>query len=72
MTTSDILTQIRTTKGMSRQELADLLNVRKSYIANIESGNYPFSLAKLIEIADLLGYDIEIAAKPKSTNGRTA
>jgi transcriptional regulator with XRE-family HTH domain len=71
MTTSDILTQIRTAKGMSRQELADMLNVRKSYIANIESGNYPFSLAKLIEIADILGYVIMISAKPKYTNGPT-
>lgn len=69
-TTADLLRQMRTAKGLSRQELADLLEVRKSYIANIESGA-SFSLAALEIVADRLGYDIQLAAVHKSTKGRT-
>ena len=70
-TTADLIKAIRTDKGLSRQELADLLQVRKSYIANIESGA-SFSLDALRIVAEKLGYDIQLAATPKSTNGRTA
>lgn len=46
---------IRTTRGMSQEELADKLEVTKGYISKLENGKKPISLKTTERIAGILG-----------------
>ena len=49
--------QIRTSKGLSRQELADLVGVHYQTIGYLERGEYSPSLALALRIAAVLDVD---------------
>lgn len=48
----------RLKKGLTQEELADLLNIHLTYIARIETGKINMSLGKILELANALNIDI--------------
>lgn len=42
---------LRVEKGMTQQELADLVNVRRETIVRLENGNYNPTLSLAVDIA---------------------
>lgn len=48
----------RMKKGLTQEELANLMNVHLTYLAKIETGKINMSLAKILEIAKALNIDI--------------
>ena len=48
------LFKVRTEKGITQQQIADLLEVSKSRISEIEHGKNGTTLANLVKIADFL------------------
>ena len=57
------LKEVRKGKGMSQQELAELVGTKKSNISRLESGRYNPSLDFLIKVADGLGKQIQMKVK---------
>lgn len=53
------LRKIRKDRGYQVQELADLINVSKGYLGNIESGNRTPSLKLLKKLSMALNFDIK-------------
>lgn len=62
--------------NMNRTMLATHLGVSKSFVSQLLSGNYNYSLSKLIEISLKLGFQPDFTFKPihleNSTNKLTA
>ena len=58
---------------MNRTMLAKYLGVSKGFVSQLLSGNYNYSLSKLIEISVKLGYRPDFTFKPLCTedNGKT-
>jgi len=50
---------------MNRTQLAAYLGVSKGYVTQLLSGDYNFSLEKLVELALALGYVPQMAFEPK-------
>ncbi len=50
---------------MNRTELAGYLGVSKGYVTQLLSGDYNFSLAKMVELSLALGYVPQITFEPK-------
>ena len=50
---------LRVEKGMTQQELADLVNVRRETIVRLENGNYNPTLSLAVDIARVFEIDIE-------------
>lgn len=48
----------RMKKGLTQEQLADLMNIHLTYIAKIETGKINMSLGKILEIAKVLDIDI--------------
>lgn len=46
-------------KGMTQQELADLVNVRRETIVRLENGNYNPTLSLVVDIARVFEIAIE-------------
>ena len=57
------LKEVRKGKGMTQQELAELVGTKKSNISRLESGRYNPSLDFLIKVADGLGKQIQMKVK---------
>lgn len=51
--------QIRTSKGISQERLAELAGIDRSYMGNIERGEKNITLKKAYEICDALDIDIK-------------
>ena len=49
----------RIKKDLTQEKLAERMNVSQNYIANIERGKENMSLAKVLELSQFLGVDIE-------------
>lgn len=45
-------------KGLTQEQLADLMNIHLTYIARIETGKINMSLGKILELAKFLNVDI--------------
>ena len=54
------LKEVRKGKGMTQQELAELVGTKKSNISRLESGRYNPSLDFLERVAGGLGREIEV------------
>lgn len=52
--------QIRKSKGISQESLAELAGIDRSYMGNIERGEKNITLKKAYEICDALEIDIKI------------
>lgn len=50
---------LRVEKGMTQQELADLVNVRRETIVRLENGNYNPALSLAVDIARVFEIAIE-------------
>ena len=48
----------RMKKGLTQEQLAELMNIHWTYIAKIETGKVNMSLGKILEIANTLEVDI--------------
>ncbi len=48
----------RLKKGLTQEQLAELMNIHLTYIAKIETGKINMSLGKILEIAKVLKIDI--------------
>lgn len=53
------LLRLRKAKGLTQQELADLVGVGKAYISSLETGRIGLSKAKSKELAQVLDVDIQ-------------
>ena len=54
----DVLRKVRTDKGLSQEELADLAGLHRTYISQIERGLKSPSLRSLEQIAEGLGMSV--------------
>lgn len=57
------LKEVRKGKGITQQELAELVGTKKSNISRFESGRYNPSLDFLVKVADGLGKQIQMKVK---------
>ena len=48
----------RLKKGLTQEQLAELMNIHLTYIASIETGKINMSLGKILELANTLNIDI--------------
>ena len=48
----------RLKKGLTQEQLAELMNIHLTYIARIETGKINMSLSKILELANTLNIDI--------------
>ena len=47
----------RLKKGLTQEQLAELMNIHLTYIARIETGKINMSLGKILELANTLNID---------------
>ena len=52
------IANLRSKKGLTQEEFADLRNIHLTYIARIETGKINMSLGKILELANALNIDI--------------
>ena len=62
------LTNIRKSKGLTQEQLANKASLSVSTISNIESGENSYTLRSLIRCAEALGYEINIDKKVGDNN----
>ena len=62
------LTNIRKSKGLTQEQLANKAGLSVSTISNIESGENSYTLRSLIRCAEALGYEINIDKKVGDNN----
>ena len=62
------LTNIRKSKGLTHEQLANKAGLSASTISNIESGENSYTLRSLIRCAEALGYEINIDKKVGDNN----
>ena len=62
------LTNIRKSKGLTQEQLANKAGLSASTISNIESGENSYTLRSLIRCAEVLGYEINIDKKVGDNN----
>ncbi len=55
--------RLRTEKGLTQKELADLIGSKQSAISRLESGNYNPSVQFLIKLANVLDKECHIVFK---------
>ena len=55
MNIGEIIAELRMDKGMNQEDLAAILNVSRSALANWESGNRRIDIETLVVIADYFG-----------------
>ncbi len=55
------LKQLRKLKGVTQEEVAELIGVQKSTYANFESGRTNMTLNTLNRISDALGYELQVS-----------
>ena len=48
----------RLKKGLTQEQLAELMNIHLTYIARIETGKINMSLGKILDLANTLNIDI--------------
>ena len=48
----------RLKKGLTQEQLAELMNIHLTYIARIDTGKINMSLGKILELANTLNIDI--------------
>jgi len=62
---SDLI-RLRLAKGLTQEQLAQLLNTKQESIARLESGNSLPSISTVIKVADALDAELEINLRPRS------
>ncbi len=59
------LIRLRLARGLTQEQLANLLNTKQESIARLESGRSLPSLSTVKKVANALDAEIEISIKPK-------
>ncbi len=59
------LIRLRLAKGLTQEQLANLLNTKQESIARLESGSSLPSLSTVRKVADALDAEVEINLRPK-------
>ena len=52
--------EVRKSKGISQEKLAEMAGIDRSYMGNIERGEKNITLKKIYEICDALQVDIKL------------
>ena len=65
------LIRLRLARGLTQEELAELLNTKQESIARLESGRSLPSLSTVKRIADALDAELEINLRPRGKAGQT-
>ncbi|WP_285610009.1 helix-turn-helix domain-containing protein [Geothrix edaphica] len=52
------LRSIRTQKGLSQEDLADLVNLHRTYVGSVERGERNISVDNMEALADALGVEL--------------
>ena len=52
--------EVRKSKGISQEKLAEMAGIDRSYMGNIERGEKNITLKKIYEICDALQIDIKL------------
>ncbi len=60
------LIRLRIAKGLSQEQLAELLHTKQESIARLESGNSLPSLSTVKRVADALDAELEISLRPRN------
>ena len=60
------LIRLRLAKGLSQEQLAELLHTKQESIARLESGSSLPSLSTVKRVADALDAELEISLRPKN------
>jgi transcriptional regulator with XRE-family HTH domain len=63
------LIRLRLARGLTQEELAELLNTKQESIARLESGRSLPSLSTVKRIADALDAELEINLRPRGKAG---
>lgn len=66
---ADSLKSLRTTRGMSQQQLADMLYVDRSTVANWESGRRVPNAIQIANIASVFNTEVSMLMKAASSMG---
>jgi len=66
-----LLIKYRMDKGLSQQQLAEMVRTSHSQISRIESGRHRTNLATLQRIAEALDLTVVIGFESRSAGGRT-
>ena len=64
------LIRLRLAKGLTQEQLAELLNTKQESIARLESGSSLPSLSTVKKVADALDAELEISLRPKNRDGK--
>ena len=54
------LKELRTAAGLTQQQLADKVNVPRSYISKIERGENDMQMSSFLRIAGALGLNVQL------------
>lgn len=65
MKTIESIKQIRTSRRLTQQEVADAVGIARQAYVRIESGKHSASIDMIERIADALDCEIQIINKPK-------
>ena len=65
------LIRLRLAKGLTQEQLAQLLNTKQESIARLESGGSLPSLSTVKKVADALDAELEINLRPKPKSNGT-
>lgn len=68
---SDLI-RLRLAKGLTQEQLAQLINTKQESIARLESGNSLPSLSTVKKVADALDAELEIHLRPKPQRKKEA
>jgi len=64
------LIRLRLARGLTQEQLANLLNTKQESIARLESGGSLPSLSTVRRVAEALGAEVEINLRPKRHSGK--
>lgn len=64
------LKRLRTTAGLSQEELADRAGVHRTYVSSVERGERNVSLENIFHLAEGLGVDVRELLRPLADEDR--
>ena len=59
MTFAQVLTRLRREKGLSQEQLADLMDISRQAVSKWEAGQSMPDLARLVALAELFGVSLD-------------
>ena len=72
MTFAQVLTRLRREKGLSQEQLADLMDISRQAVSKWEAGQSMPDLARLVALAELFGVSLDALVRPDQTGAAAA